>query len=61
MGEVKNWSEDHRKSVSTIITRHTYHMKFLTYMAVLFITFFHVHMVLFVSLYIWVYVVYVFV
>jgi len=44
--------------MSNIIRRHTDHMKFAAYMAVPFIIFFHIFLLHFVSLYIWLYVLY---
>jgi len=54
-------SESLSNRVSNIIRRYIDHVNFAAYMVFSFIIFRHVHLVLFLSLYIWLYVFYMFV
>ena len=55
------FSEGHCNRVAHIVRRFIDNMKFAAYIAFSFITFFHVLLVPFLSLYIWLYVLYDFV
>jgi len=52
------WSEDLRNMVSTFIRRYINNMKFAAYMAVSFIKFFLLILFYFLSLYMWLFVLY---